>query len=83
MHFQPLGTFNISAKIRKMSRRKQKSALRRQINIELLKFINQPNSPIMGAEVRKIMMTRYGDAFVDIDVYPYIPVEYIDMKIVV
>ena len=64
-----------------MSMRKQKIALYRRINTELLKLVKQPNSPIVRAEIRNIMITRCGDAFVDVDMYPIMPVKHIDIKI--
>jgi hypothetical protein len=47
---------NIPAKIRRMSKRRQKIALKKRIQVALRKFVGQPNSPLVRADINRAIM---------------------------
>ena len=75
---------DIPARIRRMSRRRQKVAIRHWLEKDLQRFVGQPNSPLVRAEVTKIMMGKLGIGIhAEVVIQPRTPVEKIDLNFVV
>ena len=76
---------HIPAKIRRMSRRRQKVAIKRGLQHDLENLVSgKPNSPLVRAEVTRAILNKFApDIRVDISVQPQAPAEKIKFSFVV
>ena len=72
---------NIPAKIRRMSKRRQKIAIRRLIQAELQRFVGQPNSQMVRAEVRRVIFDKFFGPCADVIVHPFTTIEHIKLDV--
>lgn len=75
---------NIPSRISRMSKRRQKVALKAWIQKDLQPFVGKPNSPLLRADVERVIMSKFAAGIhAYVVVQPVAPVERIDLKIIV
>lgn len=71
----------LPAKLRRMSRRRQKIALAKRIQDDLVKLVGQPNSPAVRAQVVRVVQERIGLVpYIDVLVKMRRPVDHITLN---
>lgn len=75
-------TYGISAKIRRMSKRRKKIALRRVMHADLQRIIGKSNPVATKAEVTKVFIDKNGNvtSHVDMTYRPQMPVKHIQIN---
>lgn len=83
MSHPPSMTYGISAKIRRMSKRRKKIALRRVMHADLQRIIGKSNPVATKAEVTKVLIDKNGyiTSHIDVMITPPMSVQFIQINL--
>jgi hypothetical protein len=71
-----------TSKISRMSKRRQKVALRRWLEKDLQRFVGESTSPFVRAEVTRVILSKLGvDIYADVTLQPIVPIKHINATV--